>query len=92
MARLRTKATQSSSILAIQRYFYGVLGVEEKKHEPSGRPSRVLFHGRVVHGLQFLDPAGREAAVLEAVFGPEAEHQRNHTLLWTDDRNNLVMC
>ena len=36
---------QSSSILAIQRNFYGV-----------------LFHGRVLHGLQFLDPAGRRQA------------------------------
>lgn len=49
---------QSPSIRAIQRNFYGVLGVEDKKHEPSGRPSRVLLHGRVLHGPRLcLDPA-----------------------------------
>ena len=49
----------SPSILAIQRNFYGVLRVEDKMDEMSGRPSRIMVHGRVVHGLQFLDAAGR---------------------------------
>ena len=49
----------SPSILAIQRNFYGVLQVEDKIHEMSGRLSRMMVHGRTLHGLQFRDAAGR---------------------------------
>jgi hypothetical protein len=40
------------------RNFYGSLAVFEWENF-SGRPIRGLFHGRIVHGLQFLNPADR---------------------------------
>ena len=52
-------AQDSPAILAIQRNFYGVLRVEDKFDEMSGRSSRMMVHGRVVHGLQFQDTIGR---------------------------------
>lgn len=49
----------SSSTKAIERNFYGVLRVVDDREEVTHRPSRDMVHGRVVHGRQFLDEAGR---------------------------------
>ncbi len=47
------------STKAIERNFYGVLRVVDVQEEVTSRPSRDMVHGRVVHGRQFLDEAGR---------------------------------
>lgn len=47
------------STKAIERNFYGVLRVEDDLEAETHRPSRDMVHGRVVHGRQFLDEAGR---------------------------------
>jgi hypothetical protein len=47
------------STKAIERNFYGVLRVVDVQEEETSRPSRDMVHGRVVHGRQFLDEAGR---------------------------------
>ena len=50
---------QTPATLAVERNFYGVLRVADDMDESSGRPARDMVHGRVVHGRQFLDEAGR---------------------------------
>lgn len=45
--------------LAVERNFYGVLRVDDNVDSVTNRPSRDMIHGRVVHGRQFLDEAGR---------------------------------
>ncbi len=50
---------QSSTTCAVERNFYGVLRIADDIDESSGRPARDMVHGRVVHGRQFLDEAGR---------------------------------
>lgn len=50
---------QSPSLKAVERNFYGVLRVEDDVEESTMRPIRDMVHGRVVHGRQFLDAAGR---------------------------------
>jgi len=50
------------------RNFYGVLSVAENRDAAGAR--RVLTHGRVMHGLQFLDDAGRKRPT--AYFGPDS--------------------
>ncbi len=49
----------SVSTRAVERNFYGVLRVEDDVDRPTGRPVRDMVHGRVVHGRQFCDEAGR---------------------------------
>lgn len=49
----------SPSIKAVQRNFYGVLRVEDGVPKNTHRLSRDMVHGRVVHGRQILDEAGR---------------------------------
>ncbi len=49
----------SPSTRAVARNFYGVLRVEDDVEAVTARPSRDMVHGRVVHGRQFLDEAGR---------------------------------
>ena len=49
----------SPNTKAVARNFYGVLRVEDDVEAATGRPSRDMVHGRVVHGRQFLDDAGR---------------------------------
>ncbi len=39
------------------RDFYGVLTVFEHERNDPGSQNRVLLHGRITHGMQFLDPA-----------------------------------
>lgn len=50
---------QSPTTRAVERNFYGVLRIADDIDESSGRPARDMVHGRVVHGRQFLDEAGR---------------------------------
>lgn len=49
----------SPSIKAVARNFYGVLRVEDDVAGGTNRLARDMVHGRVVHGRQFLDEAGR---------------------------------
>jgi hypothetical protein len=49
----------SPAIRAVERNFYGVLRVEDNTADGTQRPSRDMVHGRVVHGRQLLDEAGR---------------------------------
>lgn len=49
-------------VMAVSRNFYGVLRIENDLEEQTGRPSRDMVHGRVVHGRQFLDAGGRSEA------------------------------
>ena len=49
----------SPATIAVERNFYGVLRVEDDVEEGTQRRSRDMVHGRVVHGRQFLDEAGR---------------------------------
>ncbi len=49
----------SQTTKAVERNFYGVLRVEDDVEQSTQRPSRDMVHGRVVHGRQFLDEAGR---------------------------------
>jgi hypothetical protein len=49
----------SSSTRVIERNFYGVLRVDDVVEAATQRLSRDMVHGRVVHGRQFLDEAGR---------------------------------
>lgn len=41
------------------RNFYGVLRVEERDRDIPSRHHRILRHGKITHGIQFLDPATR---------------------------------
>lgn len=42
--------------IAVVRNFYGVLRVAELPDAATGRPSRVMIHGRILHGRQFSEP------------------------------------
>jgi hypothetical protein len=42
--------------LAAMRSFYGVVNVDEVDAGDSGKHGRVMFHGRIAHGFQFLEP------------------------------------
>lgn len=55
-------AQTGPGVLAVSRNFYGVLRIEDDLEEQTGRPSRDMVHGRVVHGRQFLDTSGRSEA------------------------------
>lgn len=44
------------------RNFYGVLRIDENSDPVTERPMREMIHGRVVHGRQMLDEAGRDQA------------------------------
>jgi hypothetical protein len=46
--------------IASERSFYGVLHVEEHDRGDPARARRTLYHGRVLHGLQLLDPVRRD--------------------------------
>ncbi len=66
--------------IAIERNFYGVLRVADS---PADQPPRLrrLFHGRVLHGAQFLDPDRREDLTIDFAHGSGialtfAEHPR----------------
>jgi SAM-dependent methyltransferase len=45
-----------SEVIAISRNFYGVVRVREYGHDDPQRLERVLIHGRVMHGQQFVAP------------------------------------
>jgi len=49
----------SDYVKDVERNFYGVLRVEDDVLESNSRPMRDMVHGRVVHGRQFTDDAGR---------------------------------
>jgi len=49
----------SDYVKDVERNFYGVLRVEDDVQESNSRPMRDMVHGRVVHGRQFTDVAGR---------------------------------
>jgi hypothetical protein len=46
-------------VVEISRNFYGVVRVREYGHDDAQRLERVLVHGRVMHGQQFLAPERR---------------------------------
>lgn len=46
-----------TAVLAAERNFYGLLGSYEE--DGGGVPYRELRHGRIAHGVQFLDPLKR---------------------------------
>ncbi len=48
---------EAHSLLMVTRNFYGALRVTESK--TIGRPCRILFHGTIEHGAQFLLPPMR---------------------------------
>lgn len=50
------------------RNFYGILAVLENEDSDSGVDERMLTHGRVLHGRQFLDPTRR--ALPTSYYGP----------------------
>jgi SAM-dependent methyltransferase len=49
--------------IASERSFYGVLHVEEHDPRDPARARRALYHGRVLHGVQLLDPARRNEPI-----------------------------
>jgi hypothetical protein len=55
-------------VLARFRNFYGVLRIQEQTD--SNGPKRLLTHGRVTHGFQYLDPEKRDWPT--AYFGPQS--------------------
>jgi len=57
-----------SSVLRLERNFYGVLKVTEERRDDSTLRQRRLTHGSTVHGLQFLAPERRRLAT--AYYGP----------------------
>jgi spermidine synthase len=66
--------------IAIERNFYGVLRVVDGPPDQVPR-LRKLFHGRVLHGAQFLDPDRRDALTIDFAHGSGidlafAEHPR----------------
>ncbi|MGE3315131.1 MAG: spermidine synthase [Planctomycetaceae bacterium] len=47
----------TTNAVSVSRNFYGVLRVLEKRYpEQSQSDTRELMHGRILHGMQFLDP------------------------------------
>ncbi len=58
----------SGQILAARRDFFGILRVAERDHPQGAR--RVLLHGRVIHGSQFLD--WKKASWPTTYYGPES--------------------
>ncbi|TMH76735.1 MAG: hypothetical protein E6H49_17870 [Betaproteobacteria bacterium] len=57
VALFRTYAENSADTRVRSRNFYGVLDVHDSGEGPDAM--RVLSHGTIVHGKQFLDPARR---------------------------------
>jgi hypothetical protein len=57
------------SSLAMVRNFYGALRVTQTK-EFGGRPARMLYHGTIRHGAQFLDLPWRKQAT--TYYGPDS--------------------
>jgi SAM-dependent methyltransferase len=56
--------TEHARVTDVRRNFYGVLKVEDELQvleregqEPLEEPATVLRHGRIIHGLQYQDPA-----------------------------------
>jgi hypothetical protein len=56
VALWRESAESRETALYHSRNFYGVLAVEEYEPEDSDSRYVLLQHGRITHGLQFLDP------------------------------------
>jgi hypothetical protein len=48
--------TEFHGYIHVERGFFGVLRVDQVAGEP-GRTRRRLKHGRIIHGVQFIDPA-----------------------------------
>ncbi len=51
-----------SAQIALERNFYGVLRVEERDHEQVDQARRVLRHGAIDHGFQYLAETKRRLA------------------------------
>jgi hypothetical protein len=62
------KKMRSSNMLDIARNFYGVVRVVERQKEVPELHQRNFYSGRIVHGIQFLDPHLRRRPT--AYFGP----------------------
>lgn len=49
-------ADMNPNKLAAMRSFYGVVNVDEVDAGDAGKHGRVMFHGRIAHGFQFMEP------------------------------------
>ena len=58
------------TLLAEKRNFYGVIRVMESAGDDETPATRSMYHGRIVHGLQFLDPARSRRAT--TYYSPES--------------------
>ena len=76
----------SPSTKAVERNFYGVLRVEDDVEANTQRPSRDMVHGRVVHGRQFLDEAGRREPSTYYSYGSGVGRLLNQTRI-NDDKS-----
>lgn len=56
---LLTQMGSAEGNVAVARNFYGVLRVRETGDPESNLQRRVMVHGRIIHGSQFLDPIKR---------------------------------
>jgi len=68
VALFRTYAENSADTRVRSRNFYGVLNVHDSGEGPDAM--RVLSHGTIVHGKQFLDPARR--GLPTSYYGPSS--------------------
>lgn len=62
--------SRASGTRLMTRGFYGSLRVRDREIPGPKRSIRLLFHGSVVHGVQFLSPQFRRQAT--AYYGPES--------------------
>jgi SAM-dependent methyltransferase len=46
----------SNNTIVAKRNFYGVLSVANSRDPKSGKPTRNMVHGRIIHGSQFQEP------------------------------------
>lgn len=73
----------SGEAIEMTRNFYGVLTVQDQPADDGVSAQRVLMHGSIVHGEQFLDPAKRHWPT--AYYGPDSgagialQHHRSNS-------------
>lgn len=61
---------ESKDVLAVRRDFFGVLTVSEALPEFPLSTSRVMFHGQISHGMQYVHPTQRRLPT--GYYGPES--------------------
>jgi SAM-dependent methyltransferase len=65
-----TRYVTGSVVVSRARDFYSVVTVYDVNRQFPERASRVLLHGSIMHGMQFLDPSRRR--VPTTYYGPES--------------------